>query len=59
MQIDSSKFSISYSEQYIRERNAELKVLEDKISRVRQRDGKLSKKIEVAEISSMRTHAIY
>lgn len=35
MQIDSSKFSISYSEQYIRERNAELKVLEDKIARVK------------------------
>jgi hypothetical protein len=59
MQIDSSKFSISYSEQYIRERNAELKVLEEKIHRVKQRDGKLSRKIEVAEVSSMRTHAIY
>jgi hypothetical protein len=36
-----------------------LQVLNEKILRVQQRDGKLSKKIEVAEISHMRTQHIF
>ena len=36
--------------QYIKDKEAELQGLDDKIKRVRQRDDKLSKKIEVAEI---------
>lgn len=36
-----------------------MQVLNEKILRVQQRDGKLSKKIEVAEISHMRTQHIF
>jgi hypothetical protein len=57
--IDSNYFSINYSEHYIKEKEMELQVLDDKIKRVRQRDNKLSKKIEVAEISHMRTQHIF
>jgi hypothetical protein len=53
--IGSNTFSISYSEHYIQEKEAELLTLNDKIVRVVQRDNKLGKKIEVAEISHMRT----
>lgn len=57
--IDSNDFSINYSEQYIKEKQVELQVLDEKIKRVKQRDNKLSKKIEVAEISHMRTQHIF
>lgn len=57
--VDSNAFSINYSEFFIREKEQELKILDDKIRRVQQRDGQLSKKIEVAEISHMRTQHIF
>jgi len=57
--IDSNYFSINYSEHYIKEKQTELTALDEKILRVQERDGKLSKKIEVAEISHMRTQHIF
>lgn len=57
--IDSNYFSINYSEHYIKEKQIELQILNEKILRVQQRDNKLSKKIEVAEISHMRTQHIF
>jgi len=57
--IDSNNFSINYSEHYIKEKEIELQVLDEKIKRVKSRDNKLSKKIEVAEISHMRTQHIF
>lgn len=57
--IDSNQFSINYSEYFIKERHTELQILEEKLKRVKQRDGQLSKKIEVAEISHMRTQHIF
>ena len=57
--IDSNCFSINYSEYFIKEKKQELQILDDKIKRVQQRDGQLSKKIEVAEISHMRTQHIF
>jgi len=56
--IDSNTFSISYSEYFIKEKQRELQALEDKLKRVQQRGGLLSSKIEVAEISHMRTQHI-
>ena len=57
--IDSNYFSVNYSERYIKERKNELQVLENKNKRVKERDNKLVKKIEVAEISHMRTQHIF
>ena len=44
---------------YIKEKQIELQVLNEKIKRVKERDNKLSQKIEVAEISHMRTQHIF
>ena len=53
--IETHDFSIRYSERFIREKELRLQKLEEKLERVQRRDGELSKKIEVAEISHMRT----
>lgn len=57
--IETHDFSIRYSERFIHEKEVRLQKLEEKRERVQRRDGELSKKIEVAEISHMRTQHIY
>ena len=57
--IESSNFSINYSEYFIKEKKRELGVLDDKLKGVIARGGQLSKKVEVAEISHMRTQHIF
>jgi hypothetical protein len=54
-QIDVNIFSINYSKQSIEIKNEELKMHQDKLYELNRAGVTLSKKIEEAEISHMRT----
>ena len=57
--IDSSNFSINYARQFIEDKRQEMVELEERYARVREQEGVLSKRIEEAEISHMRTEQIF
>lgn len=57
--LESCKFSISYSQQFTKDKSRELAEVEAKIGNLEQMENNLSKRIEEAEISHMRTEHIY
>jgi hypothetical protein len=54
-QIDSHNFSINYSKQYIADKANELQSYRSKLDTILKQESSLSKRIEEAEISHMRT----
>ena len=58
-QIDSSYFSINYSKQFIEDKKEEMEGLRNKFERIKDQESSLSKRVEEAEISHMRTEHIF
>lgn len=58
-QIDANTFSINYAKQSNESKQAELKSLGVRLEQLYQSGGKLSRKIEEAELSYMRTDQIF
>jgi hypothetical protein len=57
--IDSAKFSINYSKQFIVDKKAEQINLNRRLSKISNKENVISKRIQEAEISHMRTGLIF